>query len=195
MGLNQHGFKRNRSTSFLTVELLSMIARAVNDDENVIVFSIDLSSDLDLVNIDLFLKSLKIIGSPEDLIDLISAWLRNRLYYVSIYGANSTYSDRLLGTVQGSILGPILYAIFTSPLFDIEDMFAFADNKFSQRSYCSLPMLIKETEQALGAMTKPMKNSGLKLNRDKTVACLFFKKDCIPIRIKSGNDTNSTKIA
>jgi hypothetical protein len=68
-----------------------MIARAVNDDEYIIVASIDLSSTLDLVNIDLLLQRLKIIGLPEDLIALISAWLRNILYYVSINVANSTF--------------------------------------------------------------------------------------------------------
>jgi hypothetical protein len=33
----------------------------------------------------------------------------------------------LMGTVQGSILGPV-YAMFVSPLFNLEELFAFADN-------------------------------------------------------------------
>jgi hypothetical protein len=32
------------------------------------------------------------------------------------------FYDLLLGTVQGSILGPVLYAIFVSPLFKIADL-------------------------------------------------------------------------
>jgi hypothetical protein len=51
-GPNQHGFKINRRTSSLTVELLSMIARADHDDEYLYVASIDLSSAFALVNID-----------------------------------------------------------------------------------------------------------------------------------------------
>jgi hypothetical protein len=76
-----------------------------------------------------------------------------------------------------------------SPLFDIEDMFVFADDNFIPRSNCSLQMLINKTEQALGAITKWMKNSGL----DKKDACLFFKKDCMHITSTVGNDTISTK--
>jgi hypothetical protein len=37
-----------------------------------------------------------------------------------------------------------------------------------------------------------MKNSGLKESDDKTDACLFFKKDCMPVRITVENDTIST---
>jgi hypothetical protein len=41
--------------------------------------------------------------------------------------------DMLVGTVQGSIQGPILYAIFVLPVFDLEQMFAFADDMFILR--------------------------------------------------------------
>ena len=34
------------------------------------------------------------------------------------------------GTVQGSILGPIIYAIFVSPMFDLATMTLFADNNY-----------------------------------------------------------------
>jgi hypothetical protein len=54
-----------------------------------------------------------------DVIELISVWLRNRSFYVSVDGSNSITYDILLGTVQGSILGPVLYAIYVSPLSDI----------------------------------------------------------------------------
>ena len=33
-----------------------------------------------------------------------------------------------IGTIQGSILGPLLYAIFVSPLFDLTPFHAFADD-------------------------------------------------------------------
>jgi hypothetical protein len=53
-----------------------------------------------------------------------------RSYYVRIDGKNSVLFDLLLGSVQGSILGPVLYAIFVSPLFMIEDLDLFADDSF-----------------------------------------------------------------
>ena len=49
-----------------------------------------------------------IIGLPDDITDLISVWLGDRSFYVCVNGLNSTLYDLLLGTVQGSVLGPAL---------------------------------------------------------------------------------------
>ena len=35
--------------------------------------------------------------------------------------------------VQGSVLGPVLYAIYISPIFELEDMSAFADDNYTIR--------------------------------------------------------------
>ena len=40
--------------------------------------------------------------------------------------------------VQGSVLGPVLYAIFISPLLDLEDMSAFADDNYTIRFHKDL---------------------------------------------------------
>jgi hypothetical protein len=38
-----------------------------------------------------------------------------------------------------------------------------------------------------------MRNSGKKVNEVKTEACLFFRKDCMPVRIKVGFDKIAPK--
>jgi hypothetical protein len=97
--VKQHGFKRNKNTSTLSAALLSQTAPAIDDEECVIVASVDLSLVFDLVNVNLLIKRLKIIGLVCNLIQLITAWLTNRLCYVSIDGSNSIFFDLLLGTV------------------------------------------------------------------------------------------------
>ena len=80
--------------------------------------------------IELLLKRMRIIGLPNDLVNLVSVWLKQRSFFVYIDGNNSLYHV-LLGKVQGSVLGPVNYAIFFSPLFDLEDMSAFADDNYT----------------------------------------------------------------
>ena len=46
--------------------------------------SLDLSMAFDLVNTELLVKRLKIMGMPSDLIKLIREWLSNRSYYVQV---------------------------------------------------------------------------------------------------------------
>jgi hypothetical protein len=50
---------------------------------------LDLSSAFTVVNVKLILKRLKITGLPEDIIELITVWLKDRFYSVSVNGENS----------------------------------------------------------------------------------------------------------
>jgi hypothetical protein len=183
----QHGFKRKHRTSTLSTKLLSEISRALDDNEYLLTTSIDLSSALDLINVDLLIKRLIVIGLPKDVIDLTRCWLNNRSFYVSIDGENSILYNLLLGTVQGSILVPVLYAIFVSPIFKITDLELFADDSFITKSNVSSTELIKDMEKTLEAITKWLKQSGVKVNLTKTEACLFYKHDTAPIQLKVGN--------
>jgi hypothetical protein len=101
---------------------------------------------------------------------------------VSIVGENSTVFDLLLGTVHGSILGPILYAIFIAPLFDLECLEGFTDNIFIQSVGSSLKTLIYEK------VTKWCSQSGLMVNHGKTQICLFQKRDIDSVGASVGPD-------
>ena len=88
-GKNQHGFKRNHSTATAGLSIQSKLARAMDKGKYGAMASLDLSAAFDLVNVNLLINRLQIIGLPQDLVNLIKIWLSNRLYYVSIDGANS----------------------------------------------------------------------------------------------------------
>ena len=53
---------------------------------NVLMASLDLSSAFDVVNVELLMKRLEIVGLPNDILKLISTWLGCRHFYVSIKG-------------------------------------------------------------------------------------------------------------
>ena len=84
--------------------------------------------------------------------------------------------DLLLGTVQGSILGPFHYAIFVSLIFDKEFMLAFTDDIFFPKTNNSTTDLIDDMEKTLESITKWLKKSGLVVNAAKTDLCLFTRK-------------------
>ena len=77
------------------------------------------------------------------------------------------------GTIQGSRLGPILYAIYVSPLFDLEKMTNYADDNLIVGWNSCLQDLMIDMKKSLEAITKWLKDSGLKVNDSKTELCLF----------------------
>ena len=75
--------QKNHSTSTVGILLQSLIAIALDNDNFALMASLDLSAAFDIVDIKLLLKRLKIIGLPQDIIDLITVWLNARLCYVN----------------------------------------------------------------------------------------------------------------
>ena len=181
-GKQQHGFKKSKSTSSLGIQIQSLIARALDDGDYVLMSSIDLSAAFDVVSINLLIERLRIIGLPGDIIALIKLWLENRSFYVEANGLNSLFYDINSGTIQGSILGPILYAIFVSPLFDLTDLSNFADDNFAITWNKSKQMATTLMQNKLEIMSTWLKGSGLKVNESKTEKCLFYKKDTPQLR-------------
>ena len=79
-GDSQHGFKQRRSTATAGLTIQSILTRALDQNKYALMSSIDLSAAFDVVNIPLLIKRLKIIGLPDDIVNLISIWLKNRLF-------------------------------------------------------------------------------------------------------------------
>ena len=91
---------------------------------------------------------------PNDVVNLIREWLVGRSFYVQVGDDYSRLFDSDVGTIQGSILGPVLYAIFVSPLFDIQSLINFADDNFCVIWNRDLARLIVDLEQRLEMIVK-----------------------------------------
>ena len=174
-GYEQHGFKKKRSTVTAGLTLQTIIAREMDMDCYVVMSSLDLSAAFDLVNLDLLMKRLKIMGMPDDLLQLLEVWLRQRSFYVEANGQNSSILENDVGTIQGSILGPILYALFIRPLYKITKVTTFADDNYVVKFNKEKKMALEELKKELEKIIKWLKGSGLKVNEKKTELCIFHR--------------------
>ena len=105
------------------------------------------------------------------MVGLLEVWLKNRLFYVQISDQNSIFIEINLGTIQGSILGPILYAIFVAPLYEISKLSNFVDDNFAIAKHQSKDHCIKLIEHKIKIISELLRNSGLKVNEAKTELC------------------------
>ena len=118
---------------------------------------------------------------------------KNWLFYVNVGGDNSYVHECGVGTVQGSILGPILYALFVSPLLELEKIVLFADDNYVLNWNKNKDDLLSEMKLKLEKITKWLTDSGLKVNESKTELCLFHRKDHPQINLPFNNQILTSK--
>ena len=158
----------------------SIIASHCDAGEFVAVCSLDLTSAFDVVNVKLLIKRLRIVGLPVQLVNVIENWLTDRFYYCDINGKSSTLRQLYNGTVQGSILGPLLFALFIAPLEDkVISLVSFADDNYNIGSASSEIEAVNKCVLQSTIMIDWLNDSGLCVNTSKTEMCVFSRHNCL----------------
>ena len=115
-GKNQHGYCKGRSTVTAALSLQDFIACKMDKGDAVMLYSADLSSAFDLLRPGKLIEIMSEMGIDLSLQRVIYNFLSNRSALVQINGSSSTLRHIPVGCVQGSILGPALFNIYTSQL-------------------------------------------------------------------------------
>ena len=139
------------------------------------VASLDLSSAFDVINVDLLLVRLSVMGLPDDLVLLLRSRLKDRSAYVEVDGECSEYFDVPNGSVQGSSLGPVLFNLFVAP--NTEPEASYADDSYYIAIHEEQTQALKELEEKLIRAEQWLSGSGLKVNASKTELVIFHKHD------------------
>jgi hypothetical protein len=102
-----------------------------------------------------------------------------------MYDQVSIMYDLLLGT-YGTGIYPWPYTLchLCVPLFDICDLNSFADDIYIPKWSKNVQQLTRDMEREIKATTKWLKQSGLKVNNEKTDICIFNKYNIDPFTIR-----------
>ena len=110
---SHHGGRTGHSTLTAKAVIDKNAADKVEDHEETVLLTMDLSQAYDLVDHKIMIKKLKFHGVGENSCRLVQSFLADRGYYVEVQGAKSKMM-KLMGVsvVQGSKNGGFLYTVY-----------------------------------------------------------------------------------
>lgn len=184
----QYGYQKGISTSDAIDSLIDDVVLCLNEKKKVVGLFLDLSSAFDTVDHEILIKKLVYYGITGKNLQLFKSYLQNRYQFVEISstmnGKERKHTSKLVkvsrGVPQGSILGPLLFILFTNDLVDyiskeVADVkvVTFADDTSAVVSASDSVELERKTNRALSAFYRWFRTNNLKLNTSKTNVLLF----------------------
>ena len=113
---NLHGYRNNHSTTTALLQLSNSILQATDSNLISTLVTIDESAAFDCVNFKILQKKLQLYNFDQKTRDWIDNYLDSRLQYVEIGVKKSDTMEIKQGVPQGSILGPLIFSIYTNEL-------------------------------------------------------------------------------
>ena len=175
----QSAYKMHHSCETALVRVQNDILRYIDTNRCVLLLLLDMSAAFDTVDHFILIERLNIrFGIRGSALGWFKSYLANRTQFVNIDGTSSNLHNLNCGVPQGSVLGPLLYCLYTSPVGDIIrshglSFHLYADDQQLYTSFCfdsELEMdLAKSTiESCVSDIQKWMVINKLKLNTEKT---------------------------
>ena len=185
--LFQSGYKQYHSRETALLRVQNDILCALDSHNCVVLLLLDLSCAFDTVDHKILIHRLRCrFGIKGKALDWLRSYLTNRSQFVNIDGVKSETNNMTCGVPQGSVLGPILYLLYTSPLDDIlrrQNMLfhSYADDtqlytSFTCNDEYDLSSTAQRIEDCLADIRTWMLLNKLKLNEDKTELLIIHSR-------------------
>ena len=186
----QSAYKQFHSCETALVRVQNDLLTCVDEQGGAILTLLDLSAAFDTIDHEKLLSLLETsFGVRGTALEWIRSYLTNRKQSVQINGQSSEELNLKWGVPQGSVLGPLLFTIYTTPLARIIrkhglSYHLYADDTqlylaFKPKSDLSKAETIRKLEACVNDIHTWMTENLLKLNGDKTELVVITSKEQI----------------
>lgn len=178
---NQSAYRRLYSTETALCAVVNDMQVLMDEGRCGILILLDLSAAFDTVVHDILLRDCESLGIEGQALAFLKSYLQNRTYCVQIGDAFSQVGTLERGVPQGSVLGPILFCIYTIGLSHLLAQHGVAFKLYADDTqfYLSLEG-VQDTEMKISAImveiVRWMNHKQLKLNESKTKCLVIGRK-------------------
>ena len=176
---NQSSYRKNYSTETALLKVKNDILLNMNKQHVTLLILLDLSAAFDTVDHNVLLRRLHSkFGISGTALEWFSSYLRGRSQRVMVQGNLSQKLNLEFGVPQGSCLGPLLFTIYASKLFDVikehlPTVHCYADDtqlyvSFSPNKSTGQSEAVNAIQHCVKDVRNWMNNDKLLLNDDKT---------------------------
>ena len=196
----QSAYRKHHSTETALVRMQSDIIDALNQKKACLMVLLDLSAAFDTVDHEQLIKTLDVeFGVKGCALKWLQSYLTDRYQTVHIRRHCSAPAPLQSGVPQGSVLGPVLFTVYTSSLAKLLDSFAvnyhfYADDTSLYVSFepSDIDANIDAMERCIDAVKTWMSAKQLKMNDSKSEFIVIATKSLfrqIPVSsaLKVGN--------
>lgn len=197
---NQHGFLPGRSTHTAVSSFYKTLIDYIEAGECPVGIFCDLSRAFDCVQHDLLLDKLYSYGIRGVALNWLKSFIKSRKQYVSITSTENMISNTFkstcqtisMGVPQGSVLGPVLFLLYTNEIDKVSSTFKFiryADDTsvlVSDKQENSLSNICTNT---INNLVSWCNTNYLYFNSEKTSVIRFhnYQRHCLPPKIYIDN--------
>jgi hypothetical protein len=172
----QSAYIKHHSTETTLLSVHDHIIKAMSHQQVTCLTLLDLSAAFDTIDHTILLERLSSwFGITSTALSWIKSYLLDRSFYVSIDGSLSSVYQLLYGVPQGSVLGPLLFILYTAPLSTVisnssanHHLYADDTQLFLSFSAASYSHNIALLETAISSVSNWVSTNFLTLNPSKT---------------------------
>jgi len=194
----QSAYRSGCSTESALQLLLDRIFSDSDDGRPTLLVSLDLSAAFDMIDHTILLKRLGCsFGVTGTVHSWVHSYLQGRTQSVRIGTHSSAVTPCSIGVPQGSVLGPLLFSIYTSPISTIADSHQVSQQQYADDTQLYIALSpsdlsnITNLQSCLASLHVWFCENGMALNPIKSDAILFGT----PQRLKALAAVSSVTVA
>ena len=177
---NQFGFRPKHSTINAITKFTCDVMHYLDKKESCLSVYLDLSKAVDTIDHSILLRKLNHYGIRGRALEWFASYLCQRKQYISYQGIKSNDFDVHYGVTQGSVLGPLLFILYSNDVpnsIKHSTSVLFADDTTIYCGGNDICCLFEQVNNDLCQLSDWFRSNKLSINANKTKYMLITKQE------------------